>query len=353
MSYNNMYYMNMINLALLGEIVGNAAAAEMGYRLIDNWLQYTSTADLHEFVSPTYYWVQINSLYMGYLYAKRPGAKATFKAILDHTWADVAANYFIPSQVVSVPSSRDYDFLYGHGALMVHTYAQGLPGATNGSLMCEWNDTHCERNDAGQNAFALHNQMQPDGYRLPPEVYALASAETREVSSKFIGQSIDANGNMAKFAHRYNFVKNVSYTIGSASQDYITNTHSKYFPGPQDKLLSVQLGVPVESMTRPVPMITVVPDYLDCPYGHIHEPITDKPSHLALHPGMVQHHNVLLATTSIDVQVILALCPQDQSALLPQESICGANAECRVRVHVFRDSYMASENTRTLWMGLL
>ena len=159
-SYNNMYYMNMVNVALLGEIVGNARAAEMGYRLIDNWLQYEQTADLHEFTSPTYYWVQVNSLYMGYLYAKRAGAKAVFKvrrngasalllaaallrvtalqctqAILDHTWADIAANYFIPSQTLSGPSSRDYDFLYGHGALMVTIYAQGLPGATNGSLM--------------------------------------------------------------------------------------------------------------------------------------------------------------------------------------------------------------------------
>ena len=78
-SYNNMYYMNMVNVALLGEIVGNARAAEMGYRLIDNWLQYEQTADLHEFTSPTYYWVQVNSLYMGYLYAKRAGAKAVFK----------------------------------------------------------------------------------------------------------------------------------------------------------------------------------------------------------------------------------------------------------------------------------
>ena len=26
--------------------------------------------------------------------------------------------------------------------------------------------------------------------------------------------------------------------MGSASQDYITNTHSKYFPMPQDKLVN-------------------------------------------------------------------------------------------------------------------
>eukprot|EP01045_Picozoa_sp_COSAG04_P036024 COSAG04_NODE_8587_length_954_cov_0.768421_1_plen_239_part_10 len=185
---------------------------------------------------------------------------------------------------------------------MVTIYAQGLPGSTNGSLMCEWNDTHCERNDAGQNVFALHNLMMKDGYRLPPHVMALASAETREVSSKFIGQSVDINGNMGKFAQRYNYVRNDSYTIGSASQDYITNTHTKYFPGPQDKLLDIQLGVAHQSMVRPLPAITLQPDYLDAPYGHIHEPMTDKPSHLALHPGMVQQRNVLLATSAINVQ---------------------------------------------------
>ena len=71
---------------------------------------------------------------------------------------------------------------------------------------------------------------------------ALASAPWREVRSKFIGQHVDVNGQEARFAEKYNFVANDSYTIGSASQDYITNTHSKYFPGPQDKLVDIQLG---------------------------------------------------------------------------------------------------------------
>lgn len=70
---------------------------------------------------------------------------------------------------------------------------------------------------------------------------------------------------MAGFAERYNFVFNDSYTIGSASQDYITNTHSKYYPGPQDKMMDIELGQPGQSMVRPLPAITVVPDYLDCP----------------------------------------------------------------------------------------
>ena len=81
---------------------------------------------------------------------------------------------------------------------MVHTYAQGFPGATNGSLVCEYNDTHCERSDAGQNAFALHNQLHPRGYRLSAAIMGLASAASREVSSRFIGQRVDANGRMSR-----------------------------------------------------------------------------------------------------------------------------------------------------------
>jgi hypothetical protein len=119
---------------------------------------------------------------------------------------------------------------------------------------------------------------------------ALASAPTRELRSRFIGQRLDSNGQMAAFAERSNYVKNDrwdinqfmsvgdwdspifpliwclirersnyvkndSYAIGCASQDYITNTHSKYYPGPQDKLLSIQLGVPNQSMVRPVPEV--------------------------------------------------------------------------------------------------
>jgi hypothetical protein len=92
--------------------------------------------------------------------------------------------------------------------------------------------------------------------------------------------------------------------MGTASQDYITNTHSRYFPCPQDKLFALDLAVPNMSMTRPLPTVTIVPDYLDSPYGHSLEPHTSKPSHLALHPGIVQKEGVVLAT--------LALNPNDQ-----------------------------------------
>ncbi len=324
-SYNNMYYMGMVNGILFGEIAGDGDATRHGYRLLENWLAYAQAADLHEFSSPTYYWVQINALYMGHLYARRPGARRIFSALLDHTWADVCANYFAPAQVISGPHSRDYDFLFGHGALGTHLYAQGLPGMTH--MVCEDADSHCERADNAQNVFALLNMMHAagdgdgdgDGYVVPAAIFNLTRAPVREVSGRFVGQRVDANGMQAAFAHRYNYVARGQYSIGSASQDYITNTHSKYYPCPQSKLLDIELGPerPV-NMSRPLPAIVLVPDYLDAPYGHLHEPTTDKASHLAFHPGMVQRRNVLLATTAINTLDTLDGFQLDSNASAPR-----------------------------------
>lgn len=203
--------------------------------------------------------------------------------------------------MISGPHSRDYDFLFGHGALQVHLYAQSLPGMA--PPVCETHDIHCERTDDTQNVFALLNLMLgAEGYKLPNRLLELTKTRSNTVSSGFIGQERDANGNMARFSQRYNFVQRGSFTIGSASQDYITNTHSEYFPGPQDKLFDLELGKPNMSMYQPTPAITFVPDYLDAPYGHILEPKTKKPSHLALHPGFVQSTNAVLFSTAINVE---------------------------------------------------
>ena len=45
---------------------------------------------------------------------------------------------------------------------------------------------------------------------------------------RFIGQNSSANGNSVRFAQVYNFIERGAFAIGSASQDYITNTHTKY-----------------------------------------------------------------------------------------------------------------------------
>ena len=66
-------------------------------------------------------WVYDQFWHGGWVRERKCGSRIRILAKLV-SQADIAANYFIPSQVISGPKSRDYDFLYGHGALMVHTY---------------------------------------------------------------------------------------------------------------------------------------------------------------------------------------------------------------------------------------
>ena len=91
-------------------------------------------------------------------------------------------------------------------------------------------------------AISWYNMLHPAGYRPPMKLRVLArKPATRVVQSRFIAQNVTANGQEKKFAETYNFVT-PSFAIGAASQEYITNTHSKYFPNIESKLLTVVLG---------------------------------------------------------------------------------------------------------------
>eukprot|EP01052_Picozoa_sp_SAG31_P006895 SAG31_NODE_323_length_17713_cov_12.065834_7_plen_129_part_00 len=91
-------------------------------------------------------------------------------------------------------------------------------------------------------AISWYNMLHPAGYRPPTRLRALARAPaTRVVQSRFVAQNVTANGQEKRFAETYNFVT-PSFAIGSASQEYITNTHSKYYPNVESKLLTVILG---------------------------------------------------------------------------------------------------------------
>ena len=166
-SYSNMYFMGMVNSFLCASVPGlpNATRVTEAYAhgklLLQEWLTYASSAGNHEFDSPTYYWVQMNALGLGCMSERRrhllrPKASTTMCDILEHVWADVSANFFSPTETLSGPHSRDYDFLFGHGALQVLTYINGLGRSPP---VCEFMDAHCERTDDGQNALTLLNAI--------------------------------------------------------------------------------------------------------------------------------------------------------------------------------------------------
>ena len=71
--------------------------------------------------------------------------------------------------------------------------------------------------------------------------YMVIWCDTVTPVTKWLGQKRTANNESAIFGDRYNYIVSGKFTIGSTSSDYITNTHTVYYPHPQDKLVSMNL----------------------------------------------------------------------------------------------------------------
>ena len=336
-SYTNMYLMASITSYLFGEMAETipllisttraTKAKKIGYLMWNLFYNYTLAADIHEFVSPTYSNVQLSILYIGYIYTKNKIIKQQIESILDYLYLELAANYYEPSAQLSGPHSRDYDFLLSHGMVDLDLYS--IAHFRNMQpLTCEINDPHCEGAPLGWNisigtgepmtciSLTYLNIIHPRGYKVKHQAIEISQLNNRIVRSKFLGQNVSANGQFGLFSDTYNYIHidndNASgFAIGSASQEYITRTHSKYTPYPGSKLVNIVLGSLYSDddddnkPTRPIPTISIQTDFMNSPYGipdaYPKWSHGDKGMHLNLHPGMVQHKNVLLATTAINV----------------------------------------------------
>jgi hypothetical protein len=262
-TYTNMFLMKTVNLILVGEAAGDDAAAAEGYANLDEWMAWTRLEGICEFDSPTYYAVDLSSLATGCRYAARPAARANFKAILDYLWRDIAANFFPARGSLSGPHSRDYDFLRGEGALDVYLYAEGFRDSQN-----------LQKLDL-EKALLLEATA---AYQPPA-----GSLDSARVPEKVVMQ----RWNLLPAAQRYNYVT-PDFAIGSTSGDY----------GPQDRLFSVELGG-----SNTLPVISVVPDVYDQPYGLQKIKGGDghgKPRHIPLHLTAVQQKGAALLMLDLD-----------------------------------------------------
>ena len=330
-SYSNMVLMAIVEAFLFGELaetipLGSRAttAKLVGYSMWTEFLEYTRTAGIHEMVSPTYTNVQFSALYLGYIFTSNATLRDEIESVLDYIWAEVAANYFEPAAALTGAHSRDYDTLLSHGMTHVDMYAVGHFRGMR-PLRCERSDPHCEGAPSAWNAsvgtgepmtclaLTLLNIVHPKGYRVKPEAIALSTMRERVVRSRFLGQTVTANGQFGVYGDTYNYIRvdrdNASgFAIGSASQEWIVRTHSKYEPYPGSKLVNIVLGPTFATgdndSDRPVPSVSIQTDAFDSPYGIWRDypewSHTDKGTHLSSHPGNVQNKNVLLATTAID-----------------------------------------------------
>lgn len=143
-SYTNIFLMKTWNCIAIGEATGRPDLADEGYAMLDRWLLHTWDCGVHEYVSPTYYGVDLDSLGLIARFAGRRAGRRAAEAALRFFWTDIAANWFEPGLRLGGAHSRDYDYLTGHGYLDLHLKMAGWmptdPAFAPGTFLelCRW-----------------------------------------------------------------------------------------------------------------------------------------------------------------------------------------------------------------------
>ena len=129
-SYTNIFLMKIWNCIALGEATGRADLAAEGYAQLDEWLAFAARNGVTEYLSPTYYAVDLESLGLIARFAARPEGRAKAEAALRYCWTDIGANWFAPAARLGGAHSRDYDYATGHGMLDAWVIRAGWAGAS-------------------------------------------------------------------------------------------------------------------------------------------------------------------------------------------------------------------------------
>ncbi|HPA17361.1 MAG TPA: hypothetical protein PLU30_06410 [Verrucomicrobiae bacterium] len=124
-SYTNIFLMKTWNCIAIGEATGRADLAAEGYQMLERWLMHVWESGIHEYLSPTYYGVDVHCLGLIARFAQRDEGKKLADVALRLFWTDIAANWFAPAQRLGGAHSRDYDYLTGRGHLDIALRRQG------------------------------------------------------------------------------------------------------------------------------------------------------------------------------------------------------------------------------------
>jgi len=116
-TYTNIAILNASDLILLGEALGDPDAVDEGERRLTTFLRTIYDDGVHEFVSTTYYAVNVESMMLLEALCQRPHIREMADALLRYFWTDIALNYYRPSQRLAGAQSRTYDYVFAFGGL--------------------------------------------------------------------------------------------------------------------------------------------------------------------------------------------------------------------------------------------
>lgn len=197
-SYTNIALMNAGNLILLGEALGNVAAAKEGYRRLDRIVLYTSQAGIHEFGSPTYYGVDLDDLLLIEAFCREDRGREQARALLELFWTDIALNFHPAAGRYAGAYSRNYDYLHGWGGLETHLYLNG------------WTDR--PEPSGGALVFPLLGRWSPpDSFRalanrFPREVRQVWGSDPLQTRTHFLDRDISLGSATTGYGGRMDFL---------------------------------------------------------------------------------------------------------------------------------------------------
>lgn len=116
-TYTNIALLNASDLILLGEALGDAKAVAEGERRLTLFIKTLWEEGVHEYDSPTYTGVDVESLALVESLAGKAEARDLARTLLAVFWRDIALNWFAPGQRLAGTHSRTYDYVYGFGEL--------------------------------------------------------------------------------------------------------------------------------------------------------------------------------------------------------------------------------------------
>ncbi|MDR2850289.1 MAG: hypothetical protein LBW77_07105 [Verrucomicrobiota bacterium] len=116
-TYTNIALLNASDLVLLGEALDAPDAAREGERRLALFIKTLWEEGVHEFVSPTYYGVDLESMLLLAALAGTPETRGLADTLARYFWADIALNWHAPSQRLAGAHSRTYDYPAGYGEL--------------------------------------------------------------------------------------------------------------------------------------------------------------------------------------------------------------------------------------------
>ena len=220
-SYTNIFTMRLVAEIMLGAALQNATLSAQGSADWDRWSVAVSGGGIHEYDSPTYSQTTLDNLVTAAVVLEGidPTMAASLRSAADYVSTTLLANY-VPDAGGSLGGahSRDYDFLFGDGAVGHFFTLANATGAPPASLS--------NQSEGIYDTIAVLLGWPA----APPSSFANASigAPVRVVQQTFCTASqLGPNGTCAQQpgADKYSYMLGGGTALGTSSAYY----------GPQDK----------------------------------------------------------------------------------------------------------------------